>query len=278
MTKVTPTLDFPHRFLLSNPPIFVIKTAMPRYLILVIGALFIGSSLGAQTTETAVAIVRKSDERVRGKTSIAEITIITVRPKWTRSMDIKAWTKGNDHALILVKAPAKDKGTAFLKRKKEVWNWLPTLERTIKLPPSMMSQSWMGTDFTNDDLVKESSIVEDYEHKLLGTEQQGGLACHKIELIPKPEAAVVWGKILVWIDKKDYNQMRVEFYDEFGALSQTMIGSELKMLGGILLPSRMEMTPAEKKGQSTTMVYKSLVFNKTIADNFFTTEYMSKVK
>ena len=241
-------------------------------------ALSIGPVLRAQPVEDAIAIVRKAEERVRGKTSVSEMTIITVRPKWTRSMDIKAWTKGNDYTLILLTAPAKDKGTAFLKRKKEVWNWLPSLERTIKLPPSMMSQSWMGTDFTNDDLVKESSIVEDYVHKFLRMEQQGGLDCYKIELTPKPEAPVVWGKILLWIDKKDYIQMRAEFYDEFGALAQTMVGSELKMLGGILLPSRLAMTPAGKKGQSTTLVYKALVFNQPIADHFFTTEQLSKVK
>ncbi len=240
--------------------------------------LFFGENAGAQQTEDAATIVRKADERARGKTSLAEMTITTVRPKWTRSMDIKAWTKGTELALILVQSPAKDKGTTFLKRKKEVWNWLPSLERTIKLPPSMMSQSWMGTDFTNDDLVKESSIVEDYEHKLLGSEKQGDRDCYKIELIPKPEAAVVWGKIIAWIDKKDYNQIRTEFYDENGELSQTMIGSDLKILGGKLLPSRIEMTPAGKKGQKTEIVYKSLEFDKPLADSFFTTENMTKVK
>lgn len=237
-----------------------------------------GVYLGAQATEDAAAIVRKADERVRGKTSIADMTITTVRPKWTRTMEIKAWTKGADLALILVKAPAKDKGTAFLKRKKEVWNWLPTLERTIKLPPSMMSQSWMGTDFTNDDLVKESSIVEDYTHKMIGSEVVDGRDCYKIELTPKPEAAVVWGKILNWIDKKDYLQLRVEFYDEYGELTQTMIGSDLKMLGGKLLPARIEMTPAGKKGHKTEIVYKLLEFDKPLADGFFTTDNMTKVK
>ena len=232
----------------------------------------------AQTTEDAATIVRKADERVRGKTSVADMTITTVRPKWTRTMEIKAWTKGTDLALILVKAPAKDRGTAFLKRKKEVWNWLPTLERTIKLPPSMMSQSWMGTDFTNDDLVKESSIVEDYVHKMLGSEIVGDRDCHRIEMIPKPEAAVVWGKVLTWIDKKDYLQLRTEFYDEYGELAQTMVGSDLKMLGGKLLPGRIEMTPAGKKGQKTEIVYKLLEFDKPLADGFFTTENMTKVK
>ncbi len=232
----------------------------------------------AQKTEDATAIVRKADERMRGKTSIAEMSIITVRPKWTRTMDMKIWTKGTQYAMILVQAPAKEKGTAFLKRNKEVWNWLPTLERTIKLPPSMMSQSWMGTDFTNDDLVKESSVIEDYAHKLLGSAMEAGRDCYKIELIPKPEAAVVWGKIILWIDKKEYIQMRTEFYDEEGELSQTMVGSELKMLGGILLPSRMEMIPVGKKGHSTTLLYKSLVFNTPLGDDFFTTVKMSRVK
>lgn len=241
-------------------------------------AFIVGLSLQAQNTENAAAIVRKADERMRGKTSFAEMSITTVRPKWTRSMDIKVWTKGTQYSMILVNAPAKDKGTAFLKRRKEVWNWLPALERTIKLPPSMMSQSWMGTDFTNDDLVKESSIVDDYVQKIVGSEHQGERDCYKIELVPKPEAAVVWGKIFVWIDKKDYIEMRSEFYDENGALSQTMVGSELKMLGGKLLPSKMEMIPVGKKSQSTTIVYKTLLFDKPIEDSFFTTENMSKVK
>jgi outer membrane lipoprotein-sorting protein len=114
--------------------------------------------------QDAIEIVKKADEKMRGKTSQAEMTIKTTRPTWTREMTVKTWIKGNDYAMILIQAPARDKGTVFLKRKKEVWNWLPTVERSIKLPPSMMSQSWMGTDFTNDDLVKESSIVEDYTH------------------------------------------------------------------------------------------------------------------
>ncbi|MDX2135705.1 MAG: outer membrane lipoprotein-sorting protein [Saprospiraceae bacterium] len=249
---------------------------MRRFLSILIGIVS-GCWVFAQTPETAFAIIKKADERARGKTSMAEMTITTVRPKWTREMDVKVWTKGNDLALILVRAPAKDKGTTFLKRKKEVWNWVPSLERTIKLPPSMMSQSWMGTDFTNDDLVKESSMVEDYTQTLLGSDVQSGLPCHKLELVPKPDAAVVWGKVLVWIDKKDYMEMRVEFYDEDGYLSQTMVGSEQKLLGGKLLPSRMEMTPADKPDQHTVITYQSLVFDKPIDDAFFTTENMTQV-
>lgn len=228
--------------------------------------------------QDAREIVRKADEKARGNTSIVQMTITTVRPKWTRSMRVKVWMKGADFALLLLQSPAKDKGVAYLKRKKEVWNWLPTLERTIKLPPSMMGESWMGTDFTNDDLVKEASAVDDYTHTLLGSEQQGERDCYKIQMIPKPEAAVIWGKVLVWIDKKDYLELRVEFYDEEGQIVNTMLGSEVKMIGGRLLPTKMDMIPADKKGHLTTIIYDSAEFDKPIADAFFTTDNLTKVK
>src|SRR5690606_1606609 len=98
------------------------------------------------------------------------------------------WGKGDELALILVTAPARDKGTAFLKRGNEIWNWQPSIDRTVKMPPSMMAQSWMGSDFTNDDLVKHSSVVNDFDHTLLGSETIEGRACHKIEMIPKESA------------------------------------------------------------------------------------------
>ncbi|HIF14672.1 MAG TPA: outer membrane lipoprotein-sorting protein, partial [Bacteroidetes bacterium] len=166
------------------------------------------------SAQTATEIITKADEKMRGKSSYSEMKITTVRPKWQKEMTLKTWTKGSDYSVSLVMSPAKEKGSVFLKRENEVWNYLPTLERTIKLPPSMMMQSWMGTDLTNDDLIKQSSTVVDYTHKILGEENVEGLPCWKLELIPKEEAAVVWGKIISWIDKADYMQMKSEFYDE----------------------------------------------------------------
>lgn len=230
------------------------------------------------SAQDAREIVRKADEKARGNSSLAQMTITTVRPKWTRSMRLKVWTKGTDYALLLVQAPAKDKGVAYLKRKNEVWNWLPTLERTIKLPPSMMSESWMGTDFTNDDLVKEASVVDDYTHTLIGSEQQNNQDCFKIQMIPKPESSIVWGKVLVWIDKKDYLQLRAEFFDEDGQLVNTMISSEVKNIGGRLLPTKLDMFPADKKGHQTTITYESIEFDKPMSDQFFTTANLTKVK
>ena len=175
-------------------------------------------------------------------------------------------------------APEKDKGTTFLKRKKEVWNWMPALERTIKLPPSMMSQSWMGTDFTNDDLVRESSVVDDYTQTITGDSTLLGRLCYKIQLIPKPEAAVVWGKVNIFIDKKDFLQMRSEFFDEDGELINIMSSAEIKMLGGRMLPSVFEMVPVDKPGNKTMIIYKSLIFDKPIDDSFFTTQNLKQVK
>lgn len=228
--------------------------------------------------QDAVEIVKKADEKAKGNTSISNITIQTIRPTWKREMTVKSWTKGNDFVIILVTAPQKDKGVVFLKREKEVWNWIPSIERNIKLPPSMMSQSWMGTDFTNDDFVKEASIVEDYDHTILGNEIVEERNCYKIQLIPKATSSVVWGKVLLWIDKKDYLMLKAEYYDEENKLINTLLCSDIKILGGKLLPARMEMIPTEKQGNKTVMIYNSLEFDKPIEEGFFSTQNMPKLK
>jgi len=139
---------------------------------------------------TAKEIVKKADDKGRGQTSQGIMTLTIVRPDWTRSITLKSWSKGTEYSLICISAPAKEKGQVFLKRQNDMWNWVPSIERIIKIPPSMMMQSWMGSDFTNDDLVKESSIVVDYTQTLLGKEKIRDQECYKIELIPLPDAAV----------------------------------------------------------------------------------------
>lgn len=231
-----------------------------------------------QGDPTALEIIKKADERVRGKSSYAEFKMTIVRPTWKREMTLKSWSLGEEKALILVTAPARDKGTAFLKRDKEMWNWQPTIDRTIKMPPSMMSQSWMGSDFKNDDLVKQSSIVVDYTHKHIGTEKIEGRECWKIELTPKASAAVVWGKIYSWISKEDYLQLKTEFYDEDGYLVNTMVGKNIRNLGGISLPSLLEVIPEEEEGNKTIMEYVALEFDIKVDDSFFTVQNMKRVR
>jgi outer membrane lipoprotein-sorting protein len=237
--------------------------------------LFTGMLVQAQT---ATEVIAKADKVMRGSSSTSEITIQIIRPTWSREMSMKTWSKGDDHSAVLITAPAKDAGTVFLKRDKEVWNWVPAIERNIKMPPSMMSQSWMGTDFTNDDLVKEFSVVQDYTHKFVGEETIAGRICWIIEMTPRPDAAVVWGKVKVWVDQQDFLQLKVENYDEDGYLVNSMIASDIKTMGGRLIPTRMEMLPADEPGNKTVMIYKSIQFNVAIDDAVFSVEQMKRLK
>jgi outer membrane lipoprotein-sorting protein len=223
-------------------------------------------------------IIAKANEKMRGNTLQAQITVQIIRPTWTRELSMKSWSKGLDMSMALVTAPAQDKGTVYLKRKKEAWNWVPAIQRTIKLPPSMMSQSWMGTDLTNDDLINSSSIVDDYIHKLVGEETIAGRNCYKIELDPKPQAAVVWGKIVTWVDKTEYFQMKSQFFDEDGNVVNTMNFTNIKSMGGRSIPTHFEVIPADKPGNKTVMIYNNLIFDKPIADDFFTVQTMHTVK
>lgn len=223
---------------------------------------------------TASQVIKKADDNMRGTTSEAEMVIRTIRPDWSREMTIKSWSKGTDFAVIFVKAPAKDKGVSFLKRHREVWNWIPTLDRSIKLPPSMMSQSWMGTDFTNDDLVKESSIANDYDHTFQRDTVISGRSCYVVRMTPKPEAPIVWGKLITCVDKETFIEVHTRFYDEDGLLVNIMNASVVKMMGGRLIPTRLEMIPMDKKNQKTEIIYNSIIFDRPIDDKFFTLQQL----
>ncbi|MBX2815599.1 MAG: outer membrane lipoprotein-sorting protein [Saprospiraceae bacterium] len=229
--------------------------------------------------ESALEIIQKADDHARGVESSKGIMRMTIiRPTWQREIEMKTWAKGTEYSLTLVTAPARDRGTATLKREKEIWNWQPSIDRAIKLPASMMMQSWMGSDFTNDDLVRESSIVVDYTHALIGEEVVEERVCHLIELIPKPDAPVVWGKVLVRIDKADYLQLKTEFFDEDGYLVNTMLGTEIKELGGRLLPTRLEMIPAEEEGRKTVVEQLDIDFNAALKESFFSIQNMKRVR
>lgn len=228
--------------------------------------------------QDATEIIRKTDEKMQGEDGYAEMVMKIVRPDWSREITMKSWAKDQDYSLILITGPARDKGTAFLKREREMWNWQPSIDRVIKLPPSMMMQSWMGSDFTNDDLVRQSSIVNDYTHKLLGDSTLLGKEVWKVELTPKEDAPVVWGKIEAYIDKKDYLQFLIKYYDEDGYLVNTMILSEIKNLGGRELPTRMEMIPAENPEQKTVIEYLSRSFNQEMPESFFSIQNLKKVR
>ena len=223
---------------------------------------------------SADEIIRKADEKSRGLSSQGSMTMTVVRPDWTRTITMKVWSKSREYSLVLITAPARDKGQVFLKIKTEMWNWVPSIDKTIKIPPSMMLQSWMGSDFTNDDLVKQSSIVVDYTHKLLGKEKIRELDCYKIEMIPLPDAAVVWGKVIMWISATGYDQWMAEYYDEDNKLVNVSNSYDIRQMGDRKIPTRIEITPQNKKGQKTIMQIDNMKFNTKLDENFFSQQNM----
>jgi outer membrane lipoprotein-sorting protein len=233
---------------------------------------------GFSQTLTAKDIIRKADEKTRGLSSEGTMTMTIVRPDWTRTVTMKSWSKGMDYSLILITAPMKEKGQVFLKRKNEMWNWVPSIDKMIKIPPSMMLQSWMGSDFTNDDLVKQSSIVTDYNHTLLGKETVRGQECYKIELVPLPDAAVIWGKIIAWVTTSGFDQWKSEYYDEDMVLVNIENAYDIKHMGDRDIPTRMEMIPQNKKGNMTKLEINTIRFNLPLTEDFFSQQNMKKVK
>lgn len=228
--------------------------------------------------QTALEIIEKADELTRGESSEGEMTIQIIRPKWTREMKMKTWSLGTDYSMMLITAPAKEKGTVMLKREKEVWNWIPSIERTVKLPPSMMMQSWMGTDLTNDDLVRQSSVVVDYTHEILKDSLIDGRNTWKLKLTAKPEAPVVWGHILVWVDKEHYIQLRTEFYDEDGYLVNIFNAYNIKTMDGRTMATKMEMIPVEEPGNKTVLITDNINFDTGVKQEFFNTNQMKRMK
>ncbi|HCE3274640.1 outer membrane lipoprotein-sorting protein [Vibrio parahaemolyticus] len=228
--------------------------------------------------ESAFDIVQKSDQAMRGKSSYSEATMEIVRPDWTRSMTMKSWTKGTELSLVLVTAPAKDKGSASLKRHREMWNWVPSIERVIKIAPSMLSQSWMGSDFTNDDLINQSSIVVDYQHALVGNDSFEGDKVWVIEATAKPDAPVVWNKVSLWISQSTYLQRKVEFYDEFDERVNVLTTYDVKELGGRKIATRMEMKPVDKPGNKTIFTTHQAQFDFDINDDFFSQQQMKSLR
>jgi outer membrane lipoprotein-sorting protein len=228
--------------------------------------------------QDATEIIRKSEQKMLGESSETTMSMKIVRPKWERTISFKTWSLGTDYSMVLITYPAKEKGQVFLKRKNEMWNYVPSIQKMIKLPSSMLSQGWMGSDFSNDDLLKESSLEKDYTHKIIGSETIAGYDCWKIELMPKSDAVVVWGKMIKWIEKKELFQMKSEYFDEEMVLVNTETASEIKKMDDRIIPTYFELIPAGKKQQKTVMTLESAKFNVKLEEGFFTQQKMKTLK
>ncbi|MBI2501409.1 MAG: outer membrane lipoprotein-sorting protein [Deltaproteobacteria bacterium] len=196
--------------------------------------------------------IEKMVQRIRGHANIAEYEMTIQRPSWTRTIRLKAWDdRAHSRVFVRLLEPPKDAGISFLRLDYNLWNYLPKVEKVMKIPPSMMLQPWMGSDFSNDDLVKESSYIDDYEHQVVGHEMKEGEKVFKIELIPKLHAPVVWGKVVFWVREKDDLPMEQHFLDERGRLIKVLTFKDFKIMDGILHPLLWEMENKQKEGQKT---------------------------
>lgn len=227
-------------------------------------------------SQSAREIVMRSEDLLKGKTSKGTFRMTIVTPDFTRTMEIESWWVGNEKALIVILSPRREAGNKTLKVKNELWMYLRNTETTIKIPPSMMLQSWNGSDFTNDDLVRESSIVEDYAMKIVAEEMVGSASTWKIELLPKPTAPVVWGSIHHWVRKSDYLPAKTEYFDEKGTLVRTMEYSVFKEFDGRKIPATWRMVNNAKPGRETRFEYLDIDFDVNISDRIFSFQELEK--
>ncbi len=231
-----------------------------------LGCLF--SPLTARA-QSAREIIDRVDQLMRGESSIALITMDIQTENWDRSLTMRAWSLGTEHALIRLEAPQREAGTATLRADQEVWNYLPRVDRTLKLPSSMMAGSWMGSHFTNDDLVKESRLVDDYEIELEFSGIRDGVDVWELLLVPLPEAPVVWGKIRYQVSKENLLPTWTRYYDESDELIRTMTFSEIRLMGSRLVPTVMTIQPADKPTESTVIRYHELDFDVDLDEDYF---------
>jgi outer membrane lipoprotein-sorting protein len=236
--------------------------------IIIVFIIALSSPAAPQDFSFAREIVDKGFNYLRDKTSGATVEMIIHRPDWERKMSMKAWTRGQDESLIRIISPPKDEGNGTLKKGREMWIYNPKINRVIKLPPSMMSQSWMGSDFSNNDLAKTDSLIKDYTHEICGTESHDGKKVYVIKSMPKPDAAVVWGMLELKI-REDLIFLSEEFFDEDLVSVKIMTGSDIREMGGKLFPKIWEMKKTDATGEYTKLIYHTIEFNTALDNTVF---------
>ena len=239
-----------------------------RLLVLSVG-LGLFSPAFATDEQRAREIVDRVDRLLRGDSSRGIVTMQIVTENWQRSLTMQILSQGTQNALVRIQQPKKEAGTATLKVDTNIWNYLPKVSRTIKIPSSMMMASWMGSHFTNDDLVKDSQLVRDYFLEIAFEGDRDGTPVYEFLLTPRPEAPVVWGKIELEVRQDDLMPTWQRYYDEDGTLMRELRFSAYTTLGGRLVPARMVMQPQDKPQEQTVIVYDDLEFDIPIAADTF---------
>lgn len=237
-----------------------------RYGIIIAALFFIPVNAWAQMS--AEKLVKAAFDYWRGQSSVSVVEMTIHRPGWQRTMTLKAWTKGESDSLFVITAPAKDSGNGTLKNSQGMWVFNPKVNRVIKLPPSMMSQSWQGSDFSNNDLAKTDSLINDYTHTIEKTTTTGEKKIYHIKSMPKPDAPVIWGMITLAV-REDLVLLQEVFYDEDLEPVKTMISSDIQKVEDRLFPMQWKMQKADAKDEYTLLDYKALTFKQTLSPSVF---------
>jgi outer membrane lipoprotein-sorting protein len=246
-----------------------------------LAAVLLLASASARAADVDVKeLVDRANKALRGDSSHDRVTMTVETPEWSRTLDVEGWNKSRTFAFIVIRAPAKEKGETTLRRNNEMWLWMPKVERVVKIPPTMMHSAWQGSDFTYEDIVKADSVVKDYDHTLLSKRREDGRTVYHIQGIPKPDAPVVWGKVISDVALYDADgavvPLKEEDYSERGELIRTITLSDVKILGGRRVPSRLECVPTAKKGQRTILIYRDLQFDVSMPDDFFSYQRLQR--
>ncbi len=238
-----------------------------RILPFVLLPFLIGAS--AAPAENAAAIIQAAIDYWRDVSSYSVAQMTIHRPDWQRAMTIRVWTKGQKLSLVRVVAPPKDEGEATLLVDNDMWSFSPKINRVIKIPSSMMNQSWMGSDFSNNDLAKADDLIDQYNHRLIKTETRDGHKIYVIESKPKEFAPVVWGREVETV-RDDYILLEHAFYDQAGELVKKLVTEDIRPMGGKTIAARQRMQRIDKPGEWTEVVTREAKFGIDISPSFFT--------
>jgi len=213
------------------------------------------------------AVVKYFEDLYRSDSSISEARLIATRPRRERTLQMKIWTLGEEKALVLIQAPPREKGTATLKVDRNLWNYLPRIKRTIRIPPSMMLASWMGSDFTNDDLVRESSYSKDYTYRLVGpsADPNGWL----VRFDAKPDIVGLWNRFELVLSRDGTIPLKAQYYDRKDRLARTLLWSDVRVFDGKRIPAHMTLIPEDKEGHKTEMIYLDIDFDVKMPESTF---------
>ena len=252
-----------------------VRSATLAGILLVAGSLLPLPALAQIPVPDVTLVMDYIDDLYRSQSSYSLMRMTVVRERGTRELEMEAWSKGDDEALIVIRSPAREAGAATLRTEEGLWNYAPRADRLIRIPSGLLSESWMGSHFTNDDLMRETSYLDDYD-AVLSTEEREGVTYLKASLTPKPDAPVVYSELVFLITPDDWVPVRSEYYDD-GELIRAMSFDRIQTIAGKKIPMRMTILPVDKPDEQTVVEYLELELDVPVDDALFTRQGLRRV-